>query len=324
MEGMMNKYFAFIVMLLIPIDIYASYFNTDRPQKIIGSFLNEVEHIHEIRMFSNAFGFVPRTANEITQYFDANVHKMLPVITISNLLFEKETGMYQHDVNAIIDAIEKSSLSHREILFLMDEPLWWVRNACEEGKPKACYDVENRYVETLATLRLVGQLLRKQFSGSGVIHIEAWAELVLQKNTHPGEDVIMLDDAEYLGFDCYGDFDYCGSPEYGYSSQIDYGTWVWEAMHTLESINPIGRKLFLVPGSFLADQHFASIKAIMDQMYIYAYILSQSNKIGGFGIFLWGDMVENEKNFIGARNISLVANFIAFVAEYFGVENKSE
>lgn len=321
----MNRYFAFIlVMLLIPIDSYASYFNTDRPQKIIGSFLNKVEHLDEISAFSNAFGFVPRTANEITQYFDANVHKMLPVITISNLLFDKDTGMYQHDVSAIIDAIEKSSLSHSEILFLMDEPLWWVRRACEEGKPKACYDVGNRYVETLATLRLVGQLLRKQFSGSGVIHIEAWAELVLQKNTHPNEQVIMLDDAEYLGFDCYGDFDYCGSSKHGYSSQIDYGTWVWEAMHTLESNNPIGRKLFLVPGSFLADQHFASIKAIMDQMSVYAYILSRSDKIGGFGIFLWGDMIEEGKIFTGARNISVITSFIAFIAKYFGVENKSE
>ena len=73
----MNRYFAFIlVMLLIPIDSYASYFNTDRPQKIIGSFLNKVEHLDEISAFSNAFGFVPRTANEITQYFDANVHKI--------------------------------------------------------------------------------------------------------------------------------------------------------------------------------------------------------------------------------------------------------
>jgi len=321
----MSKYIVFmVVMLLISLDVHASYFNTNRPQKIIGSFLTELEHIDEIKVFSNAFAIAPRTASEITQYLDANVYKMLPVISISNLLIDKETGMYRHDVDAIVDAIEKSRLYNREMLFLMDEPLWWVRKACEEGKLKACHDVENRYVETLSTFRLVGQLLREQFPGSGMVHIEAWAELVMQKKTYPDEHVIMLDDAEYLGFDCYGDFDYCGSPEHGYSSQIDYGTWVWDAMHALESANPIGRKLFLVPGSFLADEYFGSIKAIMDQMYIYAYILSQHDKIGGFGIFLWGDMIESDKPFTGARNIYPIADFIAFIAKYFGVENKSE
>lgn len=321
----MNKRIAFIVVtLLISMDTYGSYFNTNRLQKIIGPFLTEVGHIQEIRTFSNAFGFTPKTASEITQYLDANTHKMLPVVTISSLLFDKETGMYRNDPNAIIDAIEKSIIRPDEILFLMDEPLAAVRGACEKGKSEACRDVEGRYVGTLLTLRSVGQLLRKQFPGSGVVHIEAWTELVQQKKQYPNENVIMLDDAEYLGFDCYGNFDYCGSAEHGYYSQIEYGTGVWDAMHALESTNPIGRKMFLVTGAFLADQIFDSAEAIQEQMYTYAYILDQHDKLGGLGIFLWSDMVENGKPFTGARSIRAIADFIVLIAQYFGVGNRIE
>ncbi|WP_297324021.1 hypothetical protein [Nitrosomonas sp.] len=321
----MSKRIAFIVVtLLVSMNTYGSYFNTDRPQKIIGPFLAQVEHIEEIKTFSNAFGVAPKTASEITQYLNANTHQMLPVITISSLLFDKETGMYRDDSDAIIDAIQKSSIRPAEILFLMDEPLAAVRAACEKGKSKACRDVENRYVETLSTLRLVGQLLRKQFPGAGVMHIEAWIELVQQKKQYPNENVIMLDDAEYLGFDCYGEFDYCGSSEHGYNSQIEYGTWVWDAMHALESTNSIGRKMFLVTGAFLADHSFDSAETILKQMYTYAYVLSQHDKLGGLGIFLWSDMIENGTLFTGARSIRDIADFIVLIAQYFGVGNKTE
>lgn len=320
----MSKLLIMAVILVFSLNIHASYFKTDRPQKIFGSFLTDPEQINEVIAFSNAFGAAPRTADEITQYLDANVYKMLPVIAINHFLFDQETGMYHDDVSTIVEAIEKSSIRTSEILFLMDEPLWWVRNACEEGKADACGEVESRYVGTLSTMRVIGQLLRKQFPGSGVIHIEAWAELVLQKQTSPHESVIILDDAEYVGFNCYGHFDSCGSADHGYNSQIAYGTWVWDAMHALESTNPIGRKLFLVPASFLADQHFDGIQSILDQMAMYAQILRLSDWIGGFGVFLWGDMTENNKHFAGARTIYPVANFLAYIANYFGIRNNEE
>lgn len=321
----MSKRIAFIVAtLLVSMNTYGAYFNTDRFQKIIGPFLTEVGHIEEVKAFSNAFGVAPKTASDITQYLDANTYKMLPVITISSLLFDKETGMYRNDPDAIIDAIEKSKIRPDEMLFLMDEPLAAVRGACEKGKSKACRDVEDRYVETLSALRLVGQLLRRQFPGSGVIHIEAWIELVQQKKQYPNEHVIMLDDAEYLGFDCYGNFDYCGSSELGYNSQLTYGEWVWDAMHALEATHSIGRKMFLVTGAFLADQSFDSAEAIQEQMYTYAYILSQHDKLGGLGIFLWSDLVENGKLFTGARGIPAIVDFIKLIAQYFGVGNRTE
>lgn len=320
----MDRYIAFIlVVLLSPADAQASYFNTDRPQKIMGSFLTEVEHIDEVAEFSNAFGFAPKSVDEITHYLDANVHKMLPVISIGKLLFDPGTGMYRNDPYGIIDAIEMSAVRHREILFLLDEPLWTIRKACNEGKTKACRDIENRYADTLSALRSAGRLLRQQFPGSGVMHIEAWAELVLQKQAYPDELVIMLDDAEYLGFDCYGDFYSCGSPELGYNSHIDYGTGVWNTMQALESANPIGRKLFLVPGGFLADKLFDDVETLVDQLYLNAYLLNQSKEIGGLGVFLWGDMIEDGRFFTGARNIRSIVDLITLIAQFFGVGKKT-
>lgn len=300
----------------------ANYFNTQRLQKVFGLFVTEKSQIQEINSFSNAFAFAPTSVREITQYLDENKGSMLPVISISRLLLDEQTGMYHSDVTSITEAITKAKHKDAEILFLMDEPLWWIRRACEDkGKVEACLEVVNRYAETLSTFRVVGQLLRKHFPGSGVMHIEAWAELILQKKAYPEENVIMLDDAEYLGFDCYGEIDYCGSEEYGYHSQFKYGTWVWDAMLTMESQHAIGRKLFLIPGTFLANGHFVDIDTLINQIGFYAWILSQSDKIGGFGAFLWGDMVENNKPFTGGRNISQVTDFIKFIAKYYGTKN---
>lgn len=312
-----------MILMLVLNSAVANYFNTYRSQKIFGFYVTDRSQIQEISNFSNAFSFTPQSASEITQYLNANKDGLLPVMSISRLLFDEKTGMYHHDVKDIIEAIEKSNHGEAEILFLMDEPLWWVRRACDDqGKARACLDIDNRYAETLATFRTVGQLIRKQLPGSGIMHIEAWAELVIQKKERPDDLVIMLDDAEYLGFDCYGNINACGSIEHGFYSQLEYGTWVWEAMLTMEDQQAIGRKLFLIPGTFMAQDHFEELEPLLDQIGFYAWILKQSDKIGGFGAFSWGDMVENNKAFIGGRNILEVTNFLKFIAKYYGVLKK--
>ncbi|HNA69922.1 MAG TPA: hypothetical protein PK473_02715 [Nitrosomonas sp.] len=321
----MDRLTIIILMMLVSNIAVADYFNTQRLQKIIGLFVTEKSQIQEVNSFSNAFAFAPASPRDITQYLDENKGRMLPVISISRLLLDEQTGMYHHDVTSIVEAIAKAKHKDTEILFLMDEPFWWVRRACEEkGKAEACLDVANRYVETLSTFRIAGQLLRKHLPGSGIIHIEAWAELVLQKKAYPEENVVMLDDAEYLGFDCYGGIEFCGSDEYGYYSQFEYGTWVWDAMLAMESQQAIGRKLFVIPGTFLADGHFADIDTLINQIGFYGWILNQSDKIGGFGAFLWGDMVENNKPFTGGRNILQATNFLKVIARYYGVKTNEK
>ncbi len=316
----MKKYAGVIIgLLLLVTNGYASYFNTDRPQKIMGLLLTEVGQIDEIRGFSNAFVFIPRAPGEITDYLNANQYGLLNIISIDKLLFDRERGMYHADTRAIISAIQNASRQGEEMLFMMDEPLWAVRNACMAGRKLACDEIENGYTDTLATLRAVGQQLRQEFPGSGVMHIEAWAELVLQKKKHSDANVIMLDDAEYLGFDCYGKFDRCGSDEYGYYSQVEFGIEVWNTLHALEADNPIGRKMFLVPGAFVNERFFKSTDEIKDQLLAFAQILAQYDKVTGFGIFLWGDMLDDNQVVQGARGLQDVVDYIVAIADYFEI-----
>lgn len=94
---------------------------------------------------------------------------MLPVISISRLLLDEQTGIYHHDVTSIVEAIAKAKHKDTEILFLMDEPFWWVRRACEEkGKAEACLDVANRYVETLSTFELLGNYCANIYQVQGL------------------------------------------------------------------------------------------------------------------------------------------------------------
>ncbi len=316
----MKKYAGVIMgLLLLVTNGHASYFNTDRPQKIMGSLLTEAWQVDEIRGFSNAFAFIPKTPGEIIDYLNINQYGLLTVISIDKLLFDRERGLYHADTRAIMQAIHDASRQGDEMLFMLDEPLWTVRNACMAGKKAACDDIENGYTETLATLRTVGQQLRQEFPGSGVMHIEAWTELVLQKKKHPDANVIMLDDVEYLGFDCYGKFDRCGSDEYGYYSQLEFGIEVWNTLHALEADNPIGRKIFLIPGAFLNERFFQNTDEIKEQLFRHAQLLDQYDKVAGFGIFLWGDMMENDQVFQGARGLQAVVDYIIEIAGYFKI-----
>ena len=91
----------------------------------------------------------------------------------------------------------------------------------------------------------------------------------------------------------------------------------------LEAANPIGRKLFLVPGGFLADKLFDDVETLLDQLYLNAYLLNQSKEIGGLGVFLWGDMIEDGRFFTGARNIRSIVDLINLIAQFFGVGKKA-
>lgn len=90
-------------------------------------------------------------------------------------------------------------------------------------------------------------------------------------------------------------------------------------MLAMEAQQAIGRKLFVIPGTFIAPDHFEELDSLLYQMEFYAWILGQSERIGGFGAFLWGDMIENNKPFTGGRNIFQVTNFLKFIARYYGI-----
>lgn len=185
-------------------------FDTRRDEKLIGFMLTRPEHVEEVSTFSNAFSFLPRNIAEVTNYLNRNVNRLTPAIVINPFIFEtKQHLVTDEHILALIEAI-RSSHHQGPILFLLDEPLWHIRSGCLNGIESACHEITQNYTSTLTTLRKISRDLKKAFPQAGLMHIEAYMELLLQKTDRPSANVIMFDEAEYLGYDCYGAFNNCG------------------------------------------------------------------------------------------------------------------
>jgi len=192
------------------LDRAQKYFSTNRSEKLFGFGLIESNQISEIKDFSNAFAFYPKDLAEVTEYLNKNTEKLIPVIEIGRFLFNPSTGIFENlDIAPLIRTI-KNATYQGPILFLADEPLWRIRLACFKQNSVACNEIDNNYASTLDLFRKIGRELRKALPETGLVHIEAFTELILQKRKNPSANVIMLDNAEYLGYDCYGSFDNCG------------------------------------------------------------------------------------------------------------------
>ncbi|MFZ1850744.1 MAG: hypothetical protein WAU15_00650 [Nitrosomonas sp.] len=192
------------------LDHTKKYFKTDRNEKIFGFALTEPNQIAEIASISNAFALLPKDYDDISRYLNNNPENLIPVIEIGRFLFDNVNSVFVDlDIAPLIRSI-KTSNYQGPILFLFDEPFWRLRVECFKQKPAACAEISNQYVNTLDLFRKLGKELRKALPNTGVMHIEAFTELLLQKKNNPSRNVILLDDAEYLGYDCYGSFDNCG------------------------------------------------------------------------------------------------------------------
>lgn len=191
-------------------DTVLRHFDTNRPEKLLGFALTESSQVNEVVDFSNAFSFSPAQPSEITGYLNQNANRLLPVIEIGRFFFDEEQGLYNYsDILPIIQAVNTSA--HRgAVLFFVDEPLWHIRLACLKGAVSACQEIDSGYAATLPLFRKLSRNLKKALPGAGMMHIEAYAELLYQKSANPSNNIILLDEAEYLGYDCYGAFDDCG------------------------------------------------------------------------------------------------------------------
>ncbi len=191
-------------------DTVSRPFDTNQSEKLLGFALTNPNQINEVASFSNAFSFSPAQPSEITGYLNQNANRLLPTIEIGRFFFDQERGVYNDlDILPIIQAI-KASVHRGPILFLIDEPLWHIRFACLKGTASACQEIHSGYSATLPLFRKLSRNLKKALPGAGMMHIEAYTELLYQKFTNPESDIILLDEAEYLGYDCYGAFDDCG------------------------------------------------------------------------------------------------------------------
>lgn len=68
----------------------------------------------------------------------------------------------------------------------------------------ACDEINSGYAETQKIFRKLKYKLSVQ-----LIHIEAYAALINHKRADPLKHVPVLDAADHVGFDYYGDFDDC-------------------------------------------------------------------------------------------------------------------
>ncbi len=388
------------------LDHTKKYFSTKPDEKIVGFALSESSQINEIANFSNAFSFAPQKLEDVSRYLNGNSNNLIPVIEIGRFLFDETTHTFRElDIVPLVQTI-KASTYQGPMLFLVDEPLWRLRLSCSKQNSAACTEIANKYTHTLDIFRKVGKELRKALPGSGMLHIEAFSELIYQKNSNPSDNVIMLDDVEYLGYDCYGPFDQCGMPDVSdifvdtgstsnlasfnivdvFSSaypdnlipyritdskvinflteelglrnlpfieifqkmpslfdsdhelnlvcdssnseciitgpilegtiipvmpQSVYIDWVKSALLSMEAVNPIGRKIFLIPGAFQNFQNFPSENNAIDQINAFTQVFDSSPLFGGMGGFIWGDLQEGPIPFIGARSLFNVRLAIA-------------
>ncbi len=244
-----------------------------------GFLLTELEHIDEVAEFTNAFAYLPNSEQELIDVLTINNGRMMPVIELGRYFWNADTGTYQwRDVSSLIAAIGK-----HQIIAEIDEPFWHIHQSCTSGKQSACNEIANGYPETQQVFRRL-----KYELGVQLVHIEAYTVLISHKLMEPDKPVSIIDAADHVGFDCYGDFDDCD----GYS-QTQYGMWIYEA------VRGTTKKIFLVAGSFLKDEHFTTEQQVIDQMRLYFCIYrSAPDFFSALGLFLYADT----EDFSGAKS----------------------
>lgn len=310
-----------LTILLILLSFNVQAFNTNRSEPIIGSLINNPSHLKEISDYSNTFAILPKKESDITAYLNANDKKMLPMIFINHLLYDSKKGEYKIDVEDIVRAIKLSYRKYDEIVFTFDEPMWNIRTACSNGIKSACEDIKNEYQQALSDIRDIIHLLKAKLPGVsvGVMHVEAFVEMIWQKEDWPHRNVILLEDADYVSFDCYGPVDRCGIPEIlgrkvGYKSLYEYGYWIYESMVELETIQPKGRKILVVPQAFYGTNEFTHQDSIAQMLWYAVIAKNLSDIIGGYGVFAYSlDRMHGDDYMYYARDSKVLKNILKFV-----------
>lgn len=262
----MIKKLMFVMMLLVSFNVSAWK----------GLQITDASQIDEVSPFSTAFAYAPKSANELKAVLDKNNGRMLPFIEISRYFWDYDTGTFIYkDPTELLNA-----LGNHKIMIMLDEPFWWIRQACQNGKPQACSEIDSGYYNTREFFKNI-----KLSSGFQMMHVEAYAELNLQKASNPNSNVIMIESADHIAFSCYGDFNYCGG-----RTQMEYAVWLYETMKPHQ-------KIFLVAGAF----NFADEAVVIDQLNNYFFLFENYRSIvSGIGVFVWGNL---EGGIVGARNI---------------------
>ena len=271
------KKLIFIILLLFSFDLYA----------LKGVLITEPEQLNTIPESSTTFGFMPNSLDEIKDVLEINKGKYTPIINISRYFWNDSKGIFEYyNVEQL-----KNAFGDNKVILMLDEPFWWIKSACNEGKWLACNEVKNNYKNTRELFKRVKFELNYQ-----LLHIESYLILIEQKQLGA---VKLIESADHVGFDCYSeDFNNCG----GYS-QLEYASWLYDSILDHQ-------KIFLIAGSFLSDGFFRmqDIDKINLQLEQTFYLYNNyKNIVSGIGIFSWGSI---DNSIIGAYNIPTLKNKI--------------
>lgn len=283
------------IIFILAISMSANAFNTNRVEPIIGSLVGKSTDINEIAAFSNTFAFTPKDSKDITKYLNANTNKLLPMIFINHLLFDNKTGVYSHNVDDIVRAITTSKYKFKEIIFTFDEPMWNVRIACFNGVSKSCGDIGALYATTQADIKIIIDQLKAKLPtvSVGIMHVEAYPELVWQKEDWPWKHIELIPDADYVAFDCYGgSIERCGidsilNRPVGYRHLLDYGNIILEAMLALNEQDHRVRKIMTIPGAFFGKGDLTHEAAVSQLLFYLTITKEYPQYVGGYGVFAW-------------------------------------
>jgi len=277
------------------------YFDTSK-RKIVGAYSTMgwlspfvEKSFSEIKEFCNAVLFNTTDTNTIKKNL-INSNGTVPVFGLFGSLANPSTGAmypdYVEKASAIAQTISENYSG--PVIFEIDEPFWGVRGVCDKGVQSACDDVILGFPKMLQQLDILAKTIRTIIPGAGFFHVEAYAELIKDKEKFG--HAIFMSDAEYLGFDCYGDVNNCnGHPE------TDYYQWTLDELNALESKNPIGRKIILVPGAFTDPHMFPTAEKALTQFNAFMSFYDSHPNLGGIGVFVWGN-IPAEK-IVGFNNV---------------------
>jgi hypothetical protein len=233
---------------------------------LIGALITEPHQVHEVKEFSNAVAFKPDSLESLQEYLAAINNELTPVILVNDY-FLWDGIIHDSPKQYVLDAIAATGHTG-PIVLCWDEPLMHIRR--QGGDPWEAYFQMKQ--------------IQAEWSEFQWLHITSYDEMVRQYQDFGR--LLLLFDAEYVAFNCYGDKDGCGNDEVGYASIDDYLLVLKAELMR----NNSDAKIFLVPGMFSAGGTlYTDDEQRMDHYYHYLNVYNENLLgIGGFGVFTWG------------------------------------
>lgn len=259
------------LLLLVITNVYAEKYN--------GIAISEVSEIQEVAPHVNAIGVVPNSAQELENFIDeAERYNLSVVVELARMFWDGNTYTW-HNISNISAILNNTWV---DVAILLDEPMWHIRNACQEGSSIACDEIANDYPTARNTFQILSAYVNLE-----IIYVEAYKELQLQNG-----QLQPFNSAKYVGFDCYGPIGDCNG-----ESLYTYGEWVYNSLLSHQ-------KMYLVPGAF----DFEGVENHIE--WYFDIYLSNPDLFGGIGVFTYGDI----DGVLGAKNYT---NIIDKLVEQF-------